>query len=85
MDGISLCRSDALIVKINNIRYDPFPDTHTFLVGDVIVVKRDDGARIKGRLKWVDDDEFELDISTEFNSTLLHIPFDRVAYISKEG
>jgi hypothetical protein len=83
MEGVCLSSETVLRVVLHHYRFDFNPDVVYFHPGDIVNVNIADG-NIRGRLNRVDDDEIELDVSTEFNSKLIHIPFDSIHRIVKE-
>lgn len=59
-----------------------------FRIGDVVKVKTNNSViplrnNITGRLRRVDDDEIELDISEKFLSKIIHISFENIDWIEK--
>jgi hypothetical protein len=84
MEGISLSQETVLRVALDHCQFDLDPEILYFHIGDLVNVNTT-GGNIRGRLRRVDDNEIELDVSKEFHSELKHIPFNRIARIVKEG
>lgn len=84
MEGVRISSETVLRVAFHGYHFSIEPDVTYFYIGDIVSVNTPSG-NIRGRLKRVDDDEIEVDVSTEFNSKLIPIPFDSIHRIYKEN
>jgi hypothetical protein len=84
MEGVRISSETVLRVAFHGYHFSIEPDVTYFYPGDIVNVNSANG-NIRGRLNRVDDDEIEVDVSTEFNSKLVHIPFDSIHRIVKEN
>lgn len=83
MEGMRISSETVLRVAFHGYHFAIEPDVTYYHIGDIINVNTPDG-NIRGRLRRIDDDEIEVDVSTEFNSKLIHILFDSIRRIVKE-
>lgn len=82
---MTLSKEEVLIATFTINSDDP---PVIFRIGDVLKVQTNEWLTpvtnmVTGRLKRVDDDEIELDISERFLSKLVHISFENIAWITK--